>query len=971
MRAMSRISTIALFLFALVVCLLFARPGRRPEAVVLADGPARHAFRVVFGVTDTETQKWDGRVEVRGGKLLGLDGWRFWQSDRVDGERFQLSTRTGTMEDQLHPPKEMPGRTERLIPAGLVVTLEGDGAHVVVESAGGNFSFRENEVSYGGPAAFLNGRVQVERVPPTELLSSPDMLDDYPSITTTRKGDTWVAWIGYKDAADRVFVRRQTGGQWLPAESWQEPGGAAADYFRTAVAEDGEGRVWVVWSAQVSGSWDLYARSFDGKKWSASERLAAGTGRDAGPNLFHRLVRASDGRLYLAWQGFRKGVSSILVKRQEGAKWSPEMPLSEGSGNSWEPSIAADSKGRVWVAWDGYGAGNYDIYARQIAGGKPGRLIQVTRSPNFEAHADIACDPQDRPWIAFDEAGPNWGKDWSHDTPKGNLLYLSRKLRVAYLEQGEWREPQADAMQAVAADIRRYNELPQIAFAGGRLWMVFRNRTDTNNTRPDNFAGGGRWHFYATCLMGDRWLPAVFLPDSVGRNYQRAAVAPAGLDGGQRGGLLVAWPTDNRPFRGPGPRVAAGRRELDVYVSRFELPASVPVAASIPSRALAEVPYTPPPAAETAKGAAGTTPVHPAESAQVTAIRGYRITTGGNTYRIFRGDMHRHTELSQDGSGDGSLFDLYRYAIDAARMDFVLVADHQMGQGDEYNWWITQKSNDMFYVEGAFQPMYGYERSVPYPNGHRNLVFPKRGVRALPISPEEAMAVKNTGPILYPQLRENGAIAMEHSLATSQGTDWRDNDPELEPLAELYQGYHSSYEYEGAPRTESDATGHVHGSYEKAGFFWNALAKGYKLGVQSSSDHISTHVSYACIITDNNSRQGMIDAMKKRHAYAATDNIIVDYRMVDGAGEHLQGDIFSASGAPRIVLKVKGTGPIEKLDLVKNNRFILSKSPGTAEFDLTYQDAETQPGESYYYVRIIQKDGQLAWSSPIWVTYRR
>ena len=133
-----------LLLLVVVLALLMLWPVRRPENIVLADAPARHAFRVVFGAGDKDQQKWDGRVEVRGGKLVRLEGWRFWQNDRVDGGRFQLTTRPGTMEDQLHPPKEMPGRTERLIPAGLIVTLEGDGAQVAVESAAGNFAFREN-----------------------------------------------------------------------------------------------------------------------------------------------------------------------------------------------------------------------------------------------------------------------------------------------------------------------------------------------------------------------------------------------------------------------------------------------------------------------------------------------------------------------------------------------------------------------------------------------------------------------------------------------------------------------------------------------------------------------------------------------------------------------------------------------------------------------------------------------------------
>ena len=48
--------------------------------------------------------------------------------------------------------------------------------------------------------------------------------------------------------------------------------------------------------------------------------------------------------------------------------------------------------------------------------------------------------------------------------------------------------------------------------------------------------------------------------------------------------------------------------------------------------------------------------------------------------------------------------------------------------------------------------------------------------------------------------------------------------------------------------------------------------------MQASSDHVSTHVSYALILAEDFTRQGLLDAMRKRHAYAATDNIIVDFR---------------------------------------------------------------------------------------------
>ena len=38
-------------------------------------------------------------------------------------------------------------------------------------------------------------------------------------------------------------------------------------------------------------------------------------------------------------------------------------------------------------------------------------------------------------------------------------------------------------------------------------------------------------------------------------------------------------------------------------------------------------------------------------------------------------------------------------------------------------------------MPGNFDPPFSYERSVSYPEGHRNCVFAKRGIRSLPRLP--------------------------------------------------------------------------------------------------------------------------------------------------------------------------------------------------------------------------------------------
>lgn len=70
--------------------------------------------------------------------------------------------------------------------------------------------------------------------------------------------------------------------------------------------------------------------------------------------------------------------------------------------------------------------------------------------------------------------------------------------------------------------------------------------------------------------------------------------------------------------------------------------------------------------------------------------------------------------------------------LDASYMDWVGCCDHDNGGAREYSWWISQKLTDIFYNTGKFVTMFHYERSVAYPEGHRNVIFQQRGIRPLP-----------------------------------------------------------------------------------------------------------------------------------------------------------------------------------------------------------------------------------------------
>jgi hypothetical protein len=211
---------------------------------------------------------------------------------------------------------------------------------------------------------------------------------------------------------------------------------------------------------------------------------------------------------------------------------------------------------------------------------------------------------------------------------------------------------------------------------------------------------------------------------------------------------------------------------------------------------------------------------------------------------------------------------------------------------------------------------------------------------------------------LYEFCKMFGAITTAHTTGTmAAGTDWSFHDPIAEPVVEIYQGARNSYEYPGAPRsTEADN--------ECTGFYWDALRKGLKLGVISSSDHKATHCSYAMVYLEEFSRAGIIEALRKRHCYAATDNIILEVK----SGDHMMGDIFDSNASVKIDIYVRGTDVVKQIDIIKNCEIVDTITCMKQEFKVSWQDKNVKAGENIYYVRIMQENGELAWGSPMWIT---
>ena len=970
----------------------------KPQA---ASERARQAeYCILFGVGETEPAQWDGSIEASGARVVRIAAWRESEDAQVDGTSWKLATNRVVLTRASQDTQRFPA-----LENGVYVTAELTDANAQfrVKTERGEFAFRAADVAPGRPARFLEDKVSVEQTPVTTQLTDSPEEQDWPALavhgnkgylayvefTHGDRTQSWPRQLKEKPASfeplripaggDQVLLREYS----VASRTWGEPEAVSEkgqDVYKAAVAVDGEQRVWVVWSAQVEGNFDVYARVRDGRSWSNVMRVT----RAAGPDLAPVAATASDGAVWIAWQGYRDSFDA-LAARQQGRSFGSEQRVSTSAANDWAPAIAAGPEGEMAVSWDTYDKGDYDVYVRRMrADGSRVRMQDaqpVAVSPEFEARSSLAYDARGRVWVAWEESFKSWGKDFGAYETTGAGLYQNTWVGVRAFEGNRSFETEDDLTRVFEThppsnplnrgpgptadgfvmqpdptliESRRPSATPypppggakegypRLASDGsGNIYLAYRSSAG-------RIWGpiGSSWFEHLARFDGERWQGPVFLGRSDGILDQRPALAATGA-----GELLIAGVTDGRFTSGGRQRRPNGDFQFDLIAYEISM------GEATGSSRLEESPV---------EAAAEPSPAVAAEISQVEKMRSFRARVGGETLQPMRGEFHRHTSVSGDGGNDGDMIDAWRYLVDASYMDWAGCCDHDNGGGREYTWWWAQKMTDAYHLAGKFVPLFSYERSVSYPEGHRNLLFAQRGIRSLPRLPKtDADSPADPAPdtqMLYDYLRKFNGIAAVHTSGTNMGTDWRDNDPAVEPFVEIYQGDRQNYETPDAPRSNSgdDSIG----GWRPLGFVSNALDKGYRLAFQASSDHISTHMSYGVIWVTEPTREALIEAVKKRRVYGATDNILAEFR----SGGHFMGEEFTLDAPPRLDIKLAGTADFAAVHIIKDGAYVYSTKPGKREVEFSWTDENVTRGKtSYYYVRGEQADGEIVWVSPMWI----
>lgn len=766
-----------------------------------------------------------------------------------------------------------------------------------------------------------------EAVPPSALtISEGDGFADEPAMALASDGSLYAAWNQYRRGSDSLRAARCRAKEDGSAERLGEweivPPGKGTYLLYPSVAASGDGAELVYASETGEDDWDIFAARLGPDGAGVPERLTRGEGIDIKP------AAACDGSaVHVVWENNGEGIRRIRHMVRRAGKAGAIEDVSAG-GSNYGPSVAALGGGAIAVAWHSFRDGNYDIYLRRRGtDGAWGDEVRVTRSPGIDRHARLAA-----------KGGELW------------LSYETVQLAAGYRIGGEAArrihlvrvEPDGRLMAPAGIDaspLAGRCEGASLAFDGaGRLWVA--------HLRPQGRRDG--WGPFAVAYFGDRWSPLLRLSTRLGLDR------PPGLAvAGERVFATHAWNTAMKQFDDEKQAALADSGKVDLC--------AVNIADAPPASSMKLVPHAEsdgafePAALRTAYGD--------------TARQPHSIEYGGKRLYLVFGDLHEHTDVSQcNRMGDQTIDESYQHMRDIASLDFAAATDHGYNI-TPYLWNYTAKMARVNYDRGRFLTFLGeewtstfeeYSDKHPYGfYGHRNLIladayFPRWWNARSRQTPADVWA----------DLRKMKAdfIHIPHQLADTGNvpTDWDYVDESAQPVAEIFQ-VRGSYEYKGSPREAARTV-------PKPGYFLqDAWARGAVIGVIASPDH-GGGLGKACVFTPELSRPAVLEALRQRHCFGTTAaRIMLDVR-VNG---RLMGEKIDAPDGPvDVAVRAICPGEIDRIEVCRNNEYIYSRpGGGKREMDFTFRDEKPLAGKSYYYVRVMQSDEEIAWSSPVWLGY--
>ena len=333
--------------------------------------------------------------------------------------------------------------------------------------------------------------------------------------------------------------------------------------------------------------------------------------------------------------------------------------------------------------------------------------------------------------------------------------------------------------------------------------------------------------------------------------------------------------------------------------------------------------------------------------------------------KVYFGDLHQHSTLSFDTQSALPPAAAFNYAKGTANLSFMAITDHgnDLNNGNPAAGWQLLLAAASTASDSQFVALGSQEVGLVFGNG---------GYGHMVIHDSPHLADND----VFPDVRFNlddfyNFIIARNSLAHfchpgisgDQSSKFNNFafDSRVDSLIyglEILSGFRSTL-------------------YEK--FYLLALAKGWHIGPVTGQDNHRgnygdridqrNNINLTGVFLDTLSRSKLLDAFRNQRTYAfqaspASDRMFLNEFTADG---NWMGDIFdNDDNVVNFTVSARAEGKFIAAHLYKNGHLLKRFEPNSNEFTWMVADSASF-GSVYYFLKLIQEDTDVLWSSPIWV----
>lgn len=362
-----------------------------------------------------------------------------------------------------------------------------------------------------------------------------------------------------------------------------------------------------------------------------------------------------------------------------------------------------------------------------------------------------------------------------------------------------------------------------------------------------------------------------------------------------------------------------------------------------------------------------------------------------NNKNIFWGLLHGESERYDSTENIESCL---RHIRDEKALHFFSSSSFESQEETSIDTWKTISQNIAeFNEEDRFTTFLGFQWiGVPKEEGVRHFIYAKDNKSILRKKDQKSNTLKK----IYKSLTPKELISIPcFTMGKGFEYDFKNFSPDFERVVEIYSAWGSSEftKKEGNlyPITSPDGTGPketAEGSIQKA--LLNNIRFGFVAGGLDDRGGYAelfegTQTQYfpglTAILSTHHSREAMFEALYQRACYATTGaRIIVGFSL---AGLSMGKEVNTAEKPGLLVNRhiagyAVGTTNLHMVEIIRNGQVIKTFKPEGYALDFEFDDLtpldkvtihpkDKKPPFAYYYLRVLQEDGHMAWSSPIWI----